>query len=326
MKYEMFIEQIKKSVEDYVGDAAVVSYGTVLKNNAVRLHGISIMPQGGNVSPTIYLEGYYAEYEKGKAISAIVADIIRKYDKNKLSLNVNIDFFADFEKVRKRVLCKLISYDKNEELLREVPHIRYLDLAIIFYCMVLHDEIGSATILIYNRHLAMWNVTVEDVYQAAGKNTRHLLGYQIKGMEEIMREMLVENLREELLQECAEAGVECPDEKDIAEFAMCMMHAADDAENGISMYVFSNLENLNGAACLLYHDILAEFAERLHQDLFIIPSSIHEVILVPTQEQDGYERLTQMVKEVNATQVEAEEILADHVYYYSRDKHEVMSM
>lgn len=323
MKYEDFAEQVKNSIAEYMGDAAEVKEMVVLKNNAVRLHGISVLPQEGNVSPTIYLDDFFKEYEKGKAFHDIVAEIIGRYEKSKPSTTVNIDFFTDYSKVRKRVLCKLVSYDKNVELLEDIPHVRYLDLAIVFYCMILHDEIGPATILVNNGHMEMWSVTAEELYQAAEQNTRKLLGFQIKGIEDIMTEMLIQSLQEELEQVYDD---EYPSDEDIAEFAACMLHSASGLDGKVPMYVLSNREKMNGAACLLYRDVLSDFADELNQDLFIIPSSIHEVILVPTQESVGYERLTQMVQEVNATQVEADEILADHVYYFSRDQREVFSM
>ncbi len=326
MKYEEFTSQIRDSIEEYVGETAVVSESTVLKNNDVRLHGISIMPREGNASSTIYLRGYFAEYERGRQISDIMLEIIRQYEESRVHTIVKLDFFSDYEEVRKRVLYKLVSYDKNEELLKEIPHVRYLDLAIVFYCMLMHDEIGSATILIYNKHMELWNASVEDICRAAKENTRRLLGCQIEGLEDIMKEMLAGSLREGLRQECEAAGIPYPKEDHITEFAEYMLRRMTGTEDRLPMYVLSNKEKMNGAGCLLYGDVLAELADELHQDLFILPSSIHEVILVPTEAQGDHERLTQIVQEVNATQVEADEILADHVYYFSRNRRKVICM
>lgn len=323
MEYIDFIREIKNSIEEYVGDTATVTEETVLKNNAVRLHGLAIISKDRNISPTIYLEEYYAAYNHGQELSDIIVEIIRQYENSKPDTGINIDFFTDYQKVSNQLLYKLISLEKNEELLTGIPYVQYLDLAIVFYCIVLHDEIGSATILVHNKHMELWNVTTEDLYLAAKRNTKKILGYQIKGMEEIIREILVDRLHAEL---STGIGTDHLDEDEIAEFAESMLNKTHEMDGEIPMYVLSNREKINGAACLLYQDVLAEFADQIDQDLFIIPSSIHEVILVPTCERHGYERLTQMVQEVNATQVQAEEILADHVYYYSRDRKEVMSM
>lgn len=327
MRYEEFVQEIKDHVQEYVGDTAKVTEETVLKNNAVKLHGISIMPTEGNISPTIYLDGYYEHFEKGENLSDIILNIIERYEANKFEKKVNIDFFSDYKEVEKRVLCKLISYEMNEELLQEIPYVRYLDLAVIFYCTVLHDEIGSATILIYNRHMKLWNVEVEELYTAAQKNTRKLMGFQIRELEEIMTEMLVEGLRAELKQQEKEE-IECPSKQELMDYVLPMLHSMCGEGQQVPMYVLSNLEKLNGASCILFKDVLNGFAEQIKLDFFIIPSSIHEVILVPAgeDEREDHLRLTQMVQEVNATQVEAEEVLANHVYYYSREKCEVLSM
>ena len=104
------------------------------------------------------------------------------------------------------------------------------------------------------------------------------------------------------------------------------------------MYVLSNRTKLNGSACILYQDLLKNFAERLRSDLYILPSSIHEVLIIPVNSftspadpllssanspadtrQQSYRELSEMVQEVNATQLSTEDILSDHVYYYSRE-------
>ena len=229
----------------------------------------------------------------------------------------------DYECVKARIMCKLISFEKNTELLKEVPHKRYLDLAVVFYCMLIHDEIGSGTILIHQNHLEMWGVTVDDLYQAAECNTRKLLGYQIRGLEEMMREMLVANLKNELCQ-CGDENTECPSDEDLSEFVLDLTREAE--QERIPMYVLSNKKQINGASCMLFSDVLSDFADQVKLDFFIIPSSIHELILVPTGEQNEHSKFTQMVREVNATQLETEEILADHVYYYSREKNEILSL
>ena len=76
---------------------------------------------------------------------------------------------------------------------------------------------------------------------------------------------------------------------------------------------------MNGASVMLYKDPLRDFANYMGHDLYILPSSIHEVILIPAYDHDSYDELTSMVKEVNSTQLSKEEILSDHVYFYSRE-------
>ena len=87
----------------------------------------------------------------------------------------------------------------------------------------------------------------------------------------------------------------------------------------VPMYVLSNKTKIHGAACILYENVVKDFADYLNRDIFILPSSVHEVILVPSQGAQKAQNLVEMVREVNETQVEEEEILSDSVYYFSRE-------
>jgi len=84
------------------------------------------------------------------------------------------------------------------------------------------------------------------------------------------------------------------------------------------MYVLTNQQRFLGACCILYDDVLKEIAERLDSDLYILPSSIHEVILMPVTVTESVPALSQMVCDINQSEVSAEEILSDHIYYYHR--------
>ena len=111
------------------------------------------------------------------------------------------------------------------------------------------------------------------------------------------------------------------------EMVLEMVHdlKVDEEKNGsilpVPMYILTNEYKLNGAATILYRDVLEDFSKACDGDFYLLPSSIHEVILVPAKECNSFDEMTQMVQEVNETQVEAEELLADHAYYYSR-KHQ----
>ena len=111
-------------------------------------------------------------------------------------------------------------------------------------------------------------------------------------MTEILKELLCEDAS---LSIPADAGILCP------------------------MYVLTNQHKLNGSVCILYQNVLRDFANRLACDFYILPSSIHEVLLIPAANQISYQELSDMVQDVNSSQLSREEILSDHVYYYSRE-------
>ena len=84
------------------------------------------------------------------------------------------------------------------------------------------------------------------------------------------------------------------------------------------MYILTNDSGINGAASLLYDGVIDEFAERFAADVIVIPSSVHEVLLVPLKEEYDVSESNMLVKEVNNTIVDEEETLADNVYIYRR--------
>lgn len=287
MTYQDFQETILTHLRQKISPDTKVSIQSIRKNNGVILEGLTIMEADSNISPTIYLPSYYQAYQNGENLSSIIDRILTVYRDNRPNAPVDIRFYTDFENVRSRILFKLIHYEKNEALLCEVPHLKFLDLAIVFYCLVSVTPNGSATILIHNKHLNYWNVQVEDLYTFATENTPRLLPVSFCPLTDMIKELC--------------------DSADITE-----------AENNCNMYVLTNEQKLYGAGVLLYPNILQQLAKRLECDLFILPSSVHEVLILPVTPDLSASSLDQMVQEVNRTQLDADEILSDHVYSYSR--------
>lgn len=292
MTYEIFKTAIIQSLKETFNENTTISIHSVLKNNHVVLDGLTIQEQGINISPTIYLEYYYEEYLHGKSIKDIHNSLIEVYEKNRSKENLDLSFFTDYQKVQHHIIYKLIHYEKNRELLRKVPHFPYLDFAVVFCCLLLDTPTGNASILIQNHHLDLWNITPNDLYTLAHKNTPILLPGEVISMEELLNSFVT---IEQLFS--------------LDEF---------DFKENCPMYVLTNKSRLFGASCILYPDILAEFANKLNSDLYILPSSIHEVILLPENYTDDISTLNEMIQDANSTQVLDEEILSDHAYLYSR--------
>lgn len=305
MNYHEFKQQITKTIQNELDPSVTVTVRDITKNNSTHLDGLLILSPACNLSPTIYLDYYFREYEKGIPIEKLCREIIQVYESSIPAHSIDISFFTDYDRVKTRIIFKLVNFHQNQKLLSEVPHYRFLDLAIVFNCLLEADAEGSATILIYNHHLKYWNITKDDLYALALRNTPQLLPYDLRNMTDILKELLFQ----------AGAG---PDFSDIENGSKPGFSDADE-QAACSMYVLSNRHKLNGSGCILYPNLLKSFADRLMSDLFILPSSIHEVLLIPADGQNSCRELSEMVREVNVTQLSQEEILSDHVYYFSRD-------
>ena len=293
MEYREFLENVRKEVESRYDSNVSVTLNHVMKNNGTELDGITIMEKDKNIAPTIYINSFYDRYREGVSLKAVVSEIIRIYNQNKNSININADYFENYENVRKTIVYKLVNYQKNKKLLEDVPYKRVLDLAVVFYCLIEQRKGVSATALIHNEHLRIWNVTEDEIYNDALKNTPVLLAGSIVPMSKILSEI------------AGTAPVD-NDEK------VCEYTGED------ILYVLTNSSRVNGAACILYDNLLKKFANDVHSDLFILPSSVHEVIIVPKKNAFDKSELADMVREVNEQGVSQDEILSDNVYEYNR--------
>ena len=171
MTYQQFLTEIQLQIHSLFDTDVTIQLHKIQKNNGVTLDGLTILQKGCNISPTIYLNDYYKEYQAGKSIHNIILHIREIYRAYRPSSSVDVAFFTNFENVRHRILFKLIHYQKNEELLKEIPHFRYLDFAVVFYCLLSSSIQGNATILIRSTHLSYWNVSADELYSYALENT-----------------------------------------------------------------------------------------------------------------------------------------------------------
>lgn len=291
MEYKEFVEYIKMNAGYIAGEGGNITINHVIKNNGCEMDGLVIMEKGKDIAPTIYLDSFYELYTNGENIKNIIRQIEVIYEQNKNNVTFDVNILKHFDTIKDKIVYKVVNYRSNEKLLEQVPHKRILDLAVVFYCLLDNEYGRSATALIYNNNLKNWNVTIDDVYKAALKNTPDLLHSKISSMAA-------------LFEKC---GVNVDGEEvDLKDYVPS------------DMYVLTNESKLNGAACILYENVLYDFAQKLGADLYILPSSVHEVILLPKLSMFEKDELVNMVKEVNTEWVAADEVLSDHVYEYNR--------
>ena len=103
-----------------------------------------------------------------------------------------------------------------------------------------------------------------------------------------------------------------------------MMGGLRQEPSGLS--VLSNREGFHGAAAILYPGELKRAADQLQNDLVVLPSSIHEVLLLPDDPGQDYGMLTRLVQEINRNEVEQEEWLSDHPYRYLRKEDRLVAV
>lgn len=302
MQYKEFMEKTKKSVSDYLGKDVSVKIKEVTKNNGVILQGLVINSKEESLSPTIYLNGFYEDLKDGRPFSDIVCAIADIYQDNRIAGKINLDFFTDYNAVKGRIFIKVINYEKNKKALEELPHKRFLDLAVVCYYAYMNDFLGKGSIQIEIDHLDKWGISEETLFQDAERNTAMHAGVEIKEMGEVIKEMMRESFGEEAEQ---------------------LAEIAEQAKQEAPMYILTLKGRYFGAACICDRELLQNFATTHRTNFYILPSSIHELILLPDSGREEAQALKSMVEEVNAGHVAPEEQLSDNVYYFNRFDNEV---
>lgn len=297
LSFEEFQEHIKEHIKEYLPDEfsdAKVTLTTISKLNGVELHGINVMRslegQKHAISPTIYLESFYDNYENGMELDLIlekIANLERQGMNPRKEIEEVANNYTNFDYAKDRIVMTVINAEMNESYLQNKPHRNVEDLAVIYRVLVGGIGDSTASIIVTKDHMNKWGITEDELYEIAMENSKKILPVYVSSMEKLMRELLPEAELNENIDASMESG----------------------------MYVITNNRKVNGVSAMLYSDALEQLAEKMGSDLYIFPSSIHEVIVVAANEDRlaGYEEI---VKEVNRVDVSREEFLSDHVYKY----------
>lgn len=287
MDFEEFVCQIKEKLNKELPDMIRAREYSVIVNNGNEKRGVVLEKEGATISPVIYLQEFYERYREGETISEVVREICGFYQHITEETFVQAEDFQEFGKLKDKVALKLIHTEKNRHRIADLPHLEMMDLSLVFYLLLNVSEDGTATMQIKNEHLDQWGIRMEELWEHAKENVGRILPARFTSMEEVMRELTG--------METEQIGLESS-----------------------GMYVLSNSVRNYGAACIAYPHVAEMIGQMLNENYYIIPSSIHELIIVPESKGLGEEEMNEMIQEVNCTQLADEEILSEHIYYYDR--------
>ena len=226
---------------------------------------------------------------------AVVMKNFGSHDAKNISYNLDVKANARGY-ANEKIVFQLINTEQNKTFLEQVPHREFQDLSIVYKVIISADKDAVQSSKITNEFAKRLGMSEEQLFKCAAENTRRLFPPVVRSMNDIMREMFA---RDGMPQEIADMMIaEIPPEQ--------------------TMWVISNEKGINGAASMLYENELHELAESLESDLYILPSSVHEVIAV-SSDMGSPEMLAQMVVEVNMQEVSLDERLSNQVYHYDKD-------
>jgi len=282
-------KEIEARVKEILGENYEVKLTERKKNNGVTKYGIEIGNANESINTIIYLDSFIGRLDTCHITEGDVYEtalmIVGVFNDTKVRQNAEVltKGFRSLtkEEILGKTIYKIINAEKNRDVLETVPHKKVFDLAACYVYIFEKTEKGIASMTITEEFMKHFEITVEELDEAALKNTRKVQDFKVKNMSEALFGMF-------------------------------------GCETESPLYVGSGEFSSFGATILMYPECFAELAEKKEQDLIIMPSSIHEVIIC-TNNDLSVNEAKELVREVNLTQVDDEDVLSDSVYIYRKE-------
>ena len=286
MNYLSFSSEILSRVREHLPDGCEAELRKIEKNNGVEYIGIFLKRDEPSqaASPLVYVDPYYRSCEAG-ADPELAAMEIAGILTRPVPEDICAERFMNIDHVRKNLVFRLVNRERNKALLPELVYREFLDLAVTYGVIMNSAAAGSGIVMVRKAMADEWKLTEQELFECALLNTPRIMGEDLKSMSEMLG------------------------------------RASEPVEDG--MYVLTNTEAFYGASVMLYTRLLKKLADSLATDLYILPSSVHELIITPG---DGENEtfLKQLVREVNELEVSREEVLSDSVYRYLRKEGKIV--
>ena len=189
---------------------------------------------------------------------------------------------------KKSLFVKLINTERNESLVEQCISKEFLDLSAVVRVVLKMDKEGMASMALSKEDAEILDMTEEEIYAAALANTLRLFPPKLMNLGGYV-EMKI--------------GAKLP-------------HREDE----LTTYILTNQKEVDGAVYFMSPELVGAIAEMLEDDLYILPSSVNEVLLVRASEvKDGVDELKEMVRDANETVVSEKDILSYSVYRYDKE-------
>ena len=293
MDYEQFKERIEEDLHQALADHGIdanFSQHHVEKLNA-SYDALSVTPEGSHIGVNANLSAMFEAIENGQDYNEVVSraseSIITDIENTP---EINVEDLTNYDEMKSKLAMEVVSADRNAEMLENVPHEQMEDMAVV-YRLILGQDSEGRSVLVTNDLMEQFGVTHEQLHEDAIINAPEIRPSEIRGISVVMTEMMGPGMIPEI----------------------------DPADE--QTFVAGVSDNIYGAGVIAYPNFFEDAAEKLGGDFYVLPSSIHEVLLVRDNGEMTAKDLEAMVKEVNATQVAPEDQLTDHVYHYDSKEH-----
>ena len=299
MDYTMFKELVNDKFMDYMPDHmknGELKIMQVNKTNGTK-DGLNVYQPDSNVAPTLYVDDLYEQFKETEDFEGVLKSAAEKY----VNAMENVpqmpkDILTDSSK--DKIYMTIINTEANRQMLEKVPHREVNDTSVIYRLMISSDERGIGSTVITDDLAKNLELSEEELFKIAAENTPKMFPPVVKPMSQVIFGILTED-----------GGMP----KDVAEQVVDGMKGENEM-----MWIITNNKGVSGAVNMIFEKNLFELSKGLNDDLYILPSSIHEVIAVPSSLGNPVE-LAEMVQQVNMDVVDVSERLSNQVYHYDRD-------
>lgn len=299
MNKEEFYAMVEEKILEYLPEEYkdhTLRLDEVNKSGDVRLHGLSLIKGNNGTAPILYLEPFFEMHQMGWPAEELLQKIAEKY--NEIVKNVpeiNIPDMA-FESIKDNLRVRLVYNRTNYNYLAE--HV-YKDVG-CGYCLVVYADLS------------------DKLFDGAVINIRK----DMLNKFDLNEGELIKSAMEGSVKNCPARLTYLSDEMD------AMMHGTSSEDilktekrmPSKGPMVLTTEDRFGGAATLFYPGVADHIAKILDWDYFILPSSVHEMIIIPSDGTVSAKELALMVKTVNANEVSKEEQLGNRVLFYDREE------
>ncbi len=287
MSYSEFREEIFCALQKIVPDDLILQSVEVEKTNGCIRFGISFGRAEVSYAPTIYLEPFYRRFLEGKSVEQLAAELLTCYEEEADVVPDGVECLREYDSAHAGIFCKLLHLEENHRLLLDTPHLIFLDFAVVAYYEIDSTNQYKGSVLIKDYFLDFWNITKEQLFADSLNNTRQQKKLYFRTMSDFIPQTIFEENEE--VREQIRRG----------------------------MFILTNEERYLGSILVYFPEVLEQVAEELGEDFYMLPSSIHEWIILPVSMAEEPEFLLSMVRDINLNEVQEEEVLSNNIYHYS---------
>lgn len=289
MDFKEFVNKLEQDLKDAMADispGATVDVRSVEKLQEGSYTGITISPAGGNVGMNLNANQLFDQMQDGQSYEGVLAVAVSTAERGLHDMpTVDVSELMNYEAAKKYLCFDVVGSDRNADMLEKVPHTDKENISMVYRLQLDSTENGAATVLITNAMMEQFGVTKEQLHADAMENAQEIRPADFRTMAAVMAEMM--GMPEEMMADMAPP-----------------------------MYVATNQDKVQGAAVMFYPDFMDQAAKELGGDIFILPSSVHEVLILPDDGNMNAQELKEMVTSINASEVSPEDRLTDSVYHY----------